>query len=151
MSKYKPLADMVAPDVNDWKLVAENVKVSFQQRMTKEYNGKSYSPSYAKAKALGKAKPKGVSQVSRSTNPDLTLTGNMLKEITATSTGNQAKLEWNGANAEKITQLDKGGKFPMFVGEDPASKNVNKDIEKFVNKLYDRRVEAQSQKIVYKI
>ncbi len=42
MSKYKPLADMVAPDVKDWKLVAENVKVSFQKHMPKEYKGKKY-------------------------------------------------------------------------------------------------------------
>ncbi len=151
MSKYKPLVDMVEPDVKDWRDVADKTKVSFQQNMTKEYNGKSYSASYAKRKSAGKAKAKGVSQVSTSTNPDLTLTGNMLKEITATSTGNSAKLEWSGANAEKIVGLDARGKFPMFVGETPASKNVNKDIEKFVNKLYDKRVEAQTQKVVFKI
>jgi hypothetical protein len=150
MSKYKPLADMVEPSVKDWRDVADNVKVSFQQNMTKEYRSKSYSPAYAKRKASGKAKPKGVSQVSMSTEPDLTLTGNMLKEITATSTGNQAKLEWTGANAEKIQGLDKG-KFPMFIGQEPASKDVNKDIEKFVNKLYDKRVKAQVGTTVFKI
>ncbi len=149
-AKYKPLADMVAPSIKDWKGVAENVKVSFQKRMKVEYAGKKYSSGYAKRKASGRAKPKGVSQVSRSTSPDLTLTGNMLKEITATSTGTSAKLEWSGANAEKINGLDKG-KFPMFIGEDPASKAVDKDIETFVNKLYNKRVKAQTQKIVFKV
>ena len=148
--KYKPLADMVAPSIKDWKGVAENTKVSFQKRMPKEYVGDSYTTAYAKRKAAGKAKPKGLNQVSRSTSPDLTLTGNMLKEINATSTGNSAKLEWTGANAAKIQGLDKG-KFPMFVGKSPASKNVDSDIEKFVNKLYDKRVKAQTQTVVFKI
>jgi len=150
LSKYVPLTDMVAPSIKDWKLVAENTKVSFQKRMPKEYSSGSYSDSYAKRKSAGKAKPKGVSQVSRSTSPDLTLTGNMLKEITATSTGTQAKLEWTGANAVKIQALDKG-KFPMFLGSNPASKSVNSDIDKYVNKLYDRRVKKQTQTIVFKV
>jgi len=149
MSKYKPLTDMVAPDVKDWKIVAELAKVSFQKRMKVEYRDKSYSASYAKAKASGKAKPKGVSQVSNSTSPDLTLTGKMLQQITATSTGNSAKLEFQ--NGDIIEGLDRRGKFPMFDGETPASKNVNLDIEKAINKLYDKRVKAQSQKIVYRI
>ena len=150
MSKYIPLADMVAPSIKDWKLVAENTKVSFQKRMPKEYSGKEYSTAYAKRKAAGKAKPKGVSQVSRSTSPDLTLTGNMLKEITATSTGTSAKLEWSGANATKVQALDKG-KFPMFIGKVPASKAVDSDIDKYVNALYNRRVKKQTQKIVFKV
>ena len=169
LSKYKPLADMVAPDVKDWKLVAENVKVSFQKRMKVEYRGKSYAThppywftkkikgknvsiyaeDYPTKKAAGRAAPKGTSQISRSKTPDLTLTGNMLKEIVATSTGNTAKLEFQ--NGDKIEGLDRRGKFPMFDGETPASKNVNLDIEKAINKLYDKRVKAQSQKIVYRI
>ena len=147
--KYKPLADMVAPSVKDWKLVGENTKVSFQKRMPKEYRDKSYSKGYASRKAAGKAKPKGVSQVSNSTSPDLTLTGNMLKEIVATSTGTSAKLEFQ--NGDKVNGLDKRGKFPMFINQDPASKSVNSDIDKFVNKLYDKRVKAQTQKIVFKV
>ena len=169
LSKYKPLSDMVAPDVKDWKLVAENVKVSFQKRMKVEYRGKSYAThppywftkkikgknvsiyaeDYPTKKAAGRAAPKGTSQISRSKTPDLTLTGNMLKEIVATSTGNTAKLEFQ--NGDKIEGLDRRGKFPMFDGETPASKNVNLDIEKAINKLYDKRVKAQSQKIVYRI
>ena len=148
-TKYKPLADMVAPSIKDWKGVAENTKVSFQKRMPKEYTGKSYSSGYAKRKASGKAKPKGTSQVSTSLSPDLTLTGKLLQQITATSTGNTAKLEFqNGATVEG---LDKRGKFPMFIGENPASKNVDKDIEKYVNKLYNKRVKAQTQKLVFKV
>jgi len=148
-AKYKPLADMVAPSIKDWKGVAENTKVSFQKRMPKEYRGKSYSKGYAELKAAGKAKPEGLSQVSNSVKPDLTLTGNMLKEIVATSTGNQAKIEFqNGATVEG---LDKVGKFPMFIGESPASKDVDNDIEIFVNKLYNRRVKAQTQRIVFKL
>ena len=78
--KYKPLSDMLEPDVKSWKIVAEKVKVSFQRRMPKEYLSKSYSSEYAKNKGAGGAAPPGVSQISRSTSPDLTLTGNMLKE-----------------------------------------------------------------------
>lgn len=141
---------MIAPSIKDWKGVAENAKVSFQKRMPKEYSGKKYSSEYEKRKKAGIAKPKGTSQVSRSTSPDLTLTGNMLKEIVATSTGNSGKLEWSGANADKIHDLDKRGKFPMFVGEDPASDDVNKDIDKYVNELYNKRVKKQTQKLVYK-
>ncbi len=149
MSKYKPLADMVAPDIKGMKILGENVKVSFQERMTGEYSGKSYSTGYAKRKSAGLAKPKGTAQVSRSTSPDLTLTGKTLQQITATSTGNSAKLEFQ--NGDVIEGLDKRGKFPMFKGQDPASKDVNKDIEKYINKLYDKRVKAQSQKIVYRV
>ena len=146
--KYKPLADMVAPDIKDWKDVAENVKVSFQKRMFKEYQSKTYKGKYGERKKAGKVKGQiGESMMSR---PNLTVTGNMLKEIRATSTGNSAKLEWDGNNGAKIVQLDKG-QFPMFVGQDPASKNVDKDIEKYVNKLYNKRVKAQTQKIVFKI
>ena len=148
-AKYKPLADMVAPSIKDWNGVAENAKVSFQKRMPKEYSGKRYSKGYAKRKASGNAKPKGTSQVSNSTTPDLTLTGKMLQQITATSTGTSGKLEFqNGATVEG---LDKQGKFPMFIGENPASKTVDKDIEIFVNKLYNKRVKAQTQKLVFKI
>ena len=147
--KYKPLVDMVAPEISSWKLVAENIKASFQKHMPKEYNDGSYSTRYAKLKASGKAKPKGTSQISNSTTPDLTLTGKTLQQITATSTGNSAKLEFQ--NGDVIEGLDRRGKFPMFKGENPASENVNKDIEKYINKLYDGRVKAQSQKIVYRI
>ena len=147
--KYKPLADMVAPSIKDWKGVAENTKVSFQQRMPKEYTDKSYSKGYSKRKASGKAKPKGTQQKSSSITPDLTLTGKMLQQITATSTGNTAKLEFQ--NGATVNGLDKRGKFPMFINQDPASKSVNSDIDKFVNKLYDKRVKAQTQKIVFKV
>ena len=147
--KYKPLADMVAPEIKSWKLVAENIKASFQKHMPKEYNDESYSKGYAKRKASGKAKRKGTSQISNSTTPDLTLTGKMLQQITATSTGNSAKLEFQ--NGDIIEGLDKRGKFPMFKGDSPASKNVDKDIEKYIDKLYNGRVKAQSQKIVYRI
>ena len=170
MSKYIPLSNMVAPSIKDWKGVAENAKVSFQKRMPKEYSGKKYkthppfwftkkikgkmvsiyAEDYPTRKAAGRAAPKGVSQVSRSKSPDLTLTGNMLKEITATSTGTSAKLEWNGANAVKVQALDKG-KFPMFIGSVPASKDVDSDIDKYVNALYNKRVKKQTQKIVYKV
>ena len=148
-TKYKPLADMVAPSIKDWKGVGENAKVSFQQRMPKEYSHKSYSKAYAKRKAAGKAKPSGKSQISNSQTPDMTLTGNMLKEITATSTGTSAKLEFQ--NGATVDGLDRRGKYPMFKGQDPASKDVDKDIEKYVNEMYGKRVKKQSQKIVYKI
>lgn len=141
---------MVAPSIKDWKGVAENTKVSFQKRMKNEYKGKQYSSSYERRKAEGKAKPKGVSQISRSTSPDLTLTGNMLKEITATSTGTSAKLEWTGANAAKIIGLDRG-KFPMFSGNEPASSKVRKDIDKYVDEMYGKRVKAQTQRVVFKV
>jgi len=145
---------MVAPSIKDWKGVAENAKVSFQKRMPKEYIGDSYKTNkkgvspYAVRKAAGKAKPKGTSQVSRSTSPDLTLTGKMLQQITATSTGNSAKLEFQ--NGDKVINLDKG-KFPMFIGEDPASKDVDSDIDKYVNALYNKRVKKQTQTIVFKV
>jgi hypothetical protein len=73
----------------------------------------------------------------------------MLQQIVATSTGTQAKLEFQ--NGSTVEGLDKQGKFPMFIGETPASKSVDSDIDKYVNKLYDRRVKKQTQKIVYKI
>ena len=160
MPKYKPLTDMVTPDIKSWKLVAENTKASFQKHMPKEYQSKPYSKSYKEAKTTGRimrptdrktgeVKKSGVSQVSFSAKPDLTLTGNMLKEIVATSTGNSAKLEFQ--NGQKVKWADEGGKYPMFNGDDPASKDVNKDIEKYINKLYDKRVKAQSQKIVYRV
>ena len=153
MTKYKPLADMVAPDIKDWKLVGENVKVSFQERMPKEYSRKSYTAGYKKAKTSGSIMKRkdlsGNSQESFSATPDLTLTGKMLQKINATSTGNSAKLEFQ--HGDKIEALDRRGKFPMFKGQDPASKDVNKDIEKYINKLYDKRVKAQSQKIVYRV
>ena len=152
-TKYKPLADMVAPSIKDWKGVAENTKVSFQKRMPKEYKGKSYSKGYREAKTSGKIMRrkdlKGLSQESFSATPNLKLTGNMLKEINATSTGTSGKLEFQ--NGHTIEMLDKQGKFPMFIGETPASSNVNKDIDKFVNKLYNKRVKAQTQKLVFKI
>ena len=160
IKSYKPLADMVAPSIKDWKGVGENAKVSFQQRMPKAYSHKKYSKSYKEAKTTGRimrptdrktgeVKKKGISQVSFSATPDLTLTGNMLKEITATSTGTSAKLEFQ--NGDKVEWADKGKKYPMFKGQDPASKDVDKDIEKYVNAMYGKRVKKQSQKIVYKI
>ena len=149
IKKYTPLADMVAPSIKDWKGVAENAKVSFQKRMKVEYRDKSYSNGYAKRKAAGKAKRKGTAQVSTSISPDLTLTGKMLQQIVATSTGTQAKLEFQ--NGSTVEGLDKQGKFPMFIGQNPASKSVDSDIEKYVNELYNRRVKKQTQKIVYKI
>ena len=162
MSKYKPLEDMIAPSIKDWKVVAENIKVSFQKRMVKEYSHKKYSKAYRAAKVSGDIMKRedleGLSQESHSATPDLTLTGNMLKEIVATPTGEGggkagtgAKLEWSGANADKIHDLDRRGKFPMFEGSEPASDDVNKDIEKYVNELYNKRVKAQSQKIVYRL
>lgn len=149
MSKYKPLTDMVAPDITSWKLVAENIKVSFQQRMKVEYRDKAYSAGYAKRKSAGVAKPKGVAQVSRSTDPDMTLTGKTLQQIVATSTGHSAKLEFQ--NGDVIEGLDRRGKFPMFKGEEPASKDVVKDIDKYINQMFDKKVKAQSQKVVYRV
>jgi len=147
--KYKPLADMVAPDAKSWKIVGEKTKVSFQDRMTKEYQSKSYSPGYATRKAAGKAKRKGTAQISTSTSPDLTLTGKTLQQIVATSTGSSAKLEFQ--NGDVIEGLDKRGKFPMFNGQEPASKKVQSDIDKYISELYNKKVKAQSQKIVFKI
>jgi len=160
MSKYKPLEDMIAPSIKDWKVVAENIKVSFQKRMVKEYSHKKYSKAYRAAKVSGDIMKRedleGLSQVSHSATPDLTLTGNMLKEIVATPTGEGggkagtgAKLEFQ--NGAKVNWADKGGKFPMFKGSEPASDDVNKDIEKYVDELYNKRVKAQSQKIVYRL
>ena len=144
---------MVAPSIKDWKGVAENAKVSFQQRMPKEYSHKSYSKGYKDAKTSGRIMRrkdlKGNSQESNSATPDLTLTGKMLQQIVATSTGTQAKLEFQ--NGSTVEGLDKQGKFPMFKGQNPASKSVDSDIEKYVNELYNRRVKKQTQKIVYKI
>jgi len=152
-SKYKPLADMVAPSIKDWKGVGENAKVSFQQRMPKEYNHKKYSKGYREAKTSGKIMRrkdlKGNSQESFSATPNLTLTGKMLQKINATSTGTSAKLEFQ--HGDKVDALDRQGKYPMFKGQDPASKDVDKDIEKYVNAMYGKRVKKQSQKIVYKI
>ena len=137
---------MVAPSIKDWKGVAENAKVSFQQRMPKHYAGKDYKGNYGARKAAGKVK--GQIGESMSSSPNLTVTGNMLKEIVATSTGTSAKLEFQ--NGHTVEMLDKG-RFPMFKGQDPASKSVDSDIEKYVNELYNRRVKKQTQKIVYKI
>jgi hypothetical protein len=39
----------------------------------------------------------------------------------------------------------------MFKNKEPASKMVAKDIEKYVNELYGKRVKAQSEKIVIRI
>ena len=121
--------------------------------MPKEYSGKSYSKGYQKAKTSGSIMKRkdlsGKSQISHSASPDLTLTGNMLKEIVATSTGTSAKLEFQ--NGDKVEALDRQGKYPLFIGKEPASKLVDSDIDKYVNALYNRRVKKQTQKIVFKV
>jgi len=151
--KYKPLADMVAPSIKDWKLVAENTKVSFQKRMPKEYSDKSYSKGYLKAKTSGSIMKRkdlaGNSQKSHSATPDLELTGKMLQKINTTSTGTSAKLEFQ--HGDKVEALDRQGKYPLFIGKEPASKLVDSDIDKYVNALYNRRVKKQTQKIVFKV
>ena len=151
MKNYKPLSDIFAPDPGGWKDIAERAKESFQEHMPKEYRGDSYSKGYEKRKTEGRAAPKGVSQVSRSASPDLTLTGNMLKEITATGLPHAAKLEWTGANAQKVAGLDSRGKFPMFKGQEPASNKVIDEIVADVNRLFDKKVSAVSDVTVIKI
>jgi hypothetical protein len=119
---------------------------------TKKIKGKAvriYAEDYPTRKAAGRAAPKGTSQISRSKKPDLTLTGKMLQQIVATSTGTSGKLEFQ--NGAVIDGLDRRGKFPMFKNKEPASKMVAKDIEKYVNELYGKRVKAQSEKIVIRI
>ena len=159
--KYKPLSSMLKPDVRGWKDIAERVKESFQNWMPKEYRGgglkaskdgsTGYTKAYRNRKEAGKAKLRGVSQVSNSTSPDLTLTGNMLKEISARGRDHSAELEWTGANAAKIEGLDARGKFPMFNGDEPASKRVRDEIEADVNKFYDRKVASVAETVTIRI
>ena len=141
--KNKPLSSIVEANQKDWLWVAQRLAESIRYWIAdrKYWRNKPYSKKYAERKSLRKAARKGVPQASTSSVPDGTLTGKMLQGIRAKSlaNGHGALLQWLGANAQKIQWAEDQGR-PITTSRKPLIDPVNKELDKDIDKMYERRV-----------
>jgi len=102
----------------------------------KNYKGEqfaSYAKGYAKAKASGEVRNlEGRRQESYSSDPDMTLTGEMRKGLKRYGVSDEGfTIGWIGVNAEKVNHLH-GHKNYQIVGLD-GSQVLSDDEEEFVS------------------
>ena len=104
----------------------------------KDKKFKKYSPKYEDAKAAGKFKR----QSSRSKKPDLTLTGDMLRNLQTRSANKEgAIIGWSGTNAQKVQwNADMGREITTTAN--PVTKKIKVWIEKKVGTRIDRNIKA---------
>lgn len=104
----------------------------------KDKKFKKYSPKYEDAKAAGKFRR----QSSRSKKPDLTLTGDMLRNLQTRSANKEgAIIGWSGTNAQKVQwNADMGREITTTAN--PVTKKIKVWIEKKVGTRIDRNIKA---------
>ena len=139
----KPLKSVPTFTTSFWKKIGDEVSDRIQVHTKKgkdvgDKGFKKYSPKYEDAKAAGKFKR----QSSRSKKPDLTLTGDMLRNLQTRSANKEgAIIGWSGTNAQKVQwNADMGREITTTAN--PVTKKIKVWIEKKVGTRIDRNIKA---------
>lgn len=105
---------------------------------------KAYTPKYAKRKSEGKVFPKDSNQSisSKSTKPDLTLTGAMWAGLTATSKSDSAEVGWlDKSEATKVKGNEENGRA-VFTKD-----KIVKSVQTYIEKQFKREMDKQTAKL----
>ena len=139
----KPLKSVPTFTTAFWKMIGDEVSDRIQVHTksgsdVKDKKFKKYSPKYEDAKAAGKFRR----QSSRSKKPDLTLTGDMLRNLQTRSANKEgAIIGWSGTNAQKVQwNADMGREITTTAN--PVTKKIKVWIEKKVGTRIDRNIKA---------
>tara|TARA_R100001530_G_scaffold52486_3_gene38802 strand:+ start:118 stop:576 length:459 start_codon:yes stop_codon:yes gene_type:complete len=143
----KPLKDVTKMKASFWKKLGDEVADRIQVHTKKgkdvnDANFDKYSTKYADAKRAGKFKR----QSSTSTKPNLTLTGDMLRNLqTRSATNDGVIIGWSGTNAEKVEWNAKMKDRVITSDTKPVSKGIQKFIDKQINVTIDRNIKATNE------
>ncbi len=133
-SWWKKLGDEIADKIRVHTISGKDIK---------DKRFKPYSKGYVKAKSQGKYKR----QSSKSTKPDLQLTGDMMRNLQVRgATPNGVTIGWSGTNAEKVQWNDDMGRT-VTTDSKPlsdkvwsfAGKEFNKEIDKNLKLVADTK------------
>ena len=143
----KSLKDIPKTKASFWKKLGDEVAERIRVHTTvggKDVNNKTfkgYSSGYAIAKASGRFKR----QSSRSTKPNLTLTGDMMRNLqTRSATNDGVIIGWSGTNAEKVKWNEDMGRT-VTTERKPVSKGIERFIDKQINATIDRNIKATNE------
>ena len=143
----KPLKDIPKTKASFWKKLGDEVAERIRVHTTvggKDVNNKNfkgYSSGYAIAKASGRFKR----QSSSSTKPNLTLTGDMMRNLQTRSVTNESVIiGWSGTNAEKVKWNEDMGRT-VTTERKPVSKGIERFIDKQINATIDRNIKATNE------
>ena len=139
----KPLKSVPIFTASFWKRIGDEVSDRIQVH-TKggvdvyDKPFKKYSDAYEDAKAAGNFR--GQSSFSR--KPDLTLTGDMLRNLQTRSANKEGVIiGWSGTNAQKVQwNADMGREITTTVN--PVTKKIERFIDKQVGARIDRNIKA---------
>ena len=126
--------------------VRDKIQVSAQKK-GEDHKGKSfkkYTTKYKNRKGAGKAVPKGQSTASKSTKPDLTLTGTMWRNMASKGGRDRAEVGWTSRQqAQKVQGLADGGRV---IFSDSVHPDVDKLIKRMLKKEIDKNVKLTKPK-----
>jgi len=142
----KPLKSVPTFTASFWKEIGDEVSDRIQVhtksgRDVRDKGFKKYSTKYADAKVAGKFKR----QSSRSKKPDLTLTGDMLRNLQTRSANKEgAIIGWSGTNAQKVQwNADMGREITTT--SKPVTTKTENWIDKQVGIRIDRNIKATNE------
>ena len=138
-----------------WQMVAHRVIYNIMHRVQQEHKNylgqsfKDYSANYSERKSQNKAKPKGMSQQSTSTIPDMTLTGKTMADLQIRSKNDKGiVIGWIGIFGDVVSKLfnKKNYKIVNLGAGDPFSKKEMKIIDDAINKKIDTEIKEYCSK-----
>ncbi len=138
--KTRELKDLLFIPVTTWKQIAERMvnSIRFHVQKKKYFSNRPYKPEYAELKSENRALTGGATQASRSTIPDLTLTGKMLGDLRVLKVDDEScTIGWSGFNAQKVIENAKRNRAITTKDEPlipPVLKEVLADIDKAFGK-----------------
>ena len=143
----KPLKDVTKMKASFWKKLGDEVADRIQVHTKKgkdvnDDNFNKYSDEYKEAKRAGKFKRLS----STSTKPNLTLTGDMLRNLqTRSATNDSVIIGWSGTNAEKVEWNAKMKDRVITSDTRPVAKSIQRFIDKQINVTIDRNIKATNE------
>lgn len=108
---------------------------------------KGYTDKYKIRKSKGKAVPKGQSTASRSTKPDLTLSGTMWRNLGSKAGSDHAEVGFTSRQqAMKALHLAEAPKKRIIFSD----RHVHPDVDKLIKKLYRSEMKKVAKKTLPK-
>lgn len=139
-----------------WRLIGEGVSNRIRRRVQQSHrnaNGqrfKSYSDTYEQRKSEGDAAPRGVPQSSRSTTPDMTLTGKTMADLqTQRIRKKGVEIGWSvrGGVVEELAKR-KNYQIVNLQGARPFADAEMQWIDKEINIQHDKVLKKYAKKPV---
>ena len=147
------LADIPKTTKTFWKALGEKICNMIRARVQKDHKNagsqgfNDYSEKYAERKEQNKARAKGASQQSTSTNPDMTLTGKTMSNLQVhTVTDKNVIIGWIEIFAQRVQHLHdmkkRNYKIVNIGSGDPFAKKEMDFIDKQINSDIDKKIKA---------